>query len=296
MKWLIPAKTFFLGEYVATLGKSAFILTTSPCFELSLVAKPGLNGIDPNSPAGKFWLECNHKNAGLVFSDPYQGIGGLGASSAQFLGAYFAHNYLKEKKVEVKELLDSYLHFAWNGKGVRPSGYDLLAQSMQEVVYIANHGTISHQFNWPFKEVAFLLIHTGNKLATHHHLQSLELTNNLDKLGDLVDLAKKAFEEQDAKLIIKAVNQYHQELMLMNLVAEQSLKIISTFKEDPNILAVKGCGAMGADVILLLVEPKKLRVIQPKLAQFGFNILATSANLCIGNGLIQNKFKKRLEI
>ena len=288
MKWLIPAKTFLLGEYVATEGKAAIILTTSPCFELSLVAKPGLYGIDPNSPAGQFWLECDHKETGLVFSDPYQGIGGLGASSAQFLGAYFAHNYIREKKAEEKELLALYLHFAWNGKGVRPSGYDVLAQSMKEVVYIADHGAISHRFNWPFKDVAFLLIHTGNKLATHHHLQSLELTYKLDKLEVLVEMAKKAFEEQDARLLVQAVNAYHQELMLMNLVAEQSLKYINSFKEDPNVLAVKGCGAMGADVILLLVEAKKLEIMGQNLAKFGFRILATSASLYVDNALIEN--------
>ena len=36
MKWRIPAKTFLLGEYAAVAGESAIVLTTSPCFELSL--------------------------------------------------------------------------------------------------------------------------------------------------------------------------------------------------------------------------------------------------------------------
>ncbi len=104
MKWLIPAKTFLLGEYAALAGQSAVLLTTSPCFELSLSKEAGLHGIHPDSPAGRWWKENAQSEVGLQWHDPYQGCGGLGASSAQFLGAYLASMYLQKRDIQQQEL------------------------------------------------------------------------------------------------------------------------------------------------------------------------------------------------
>ena len=66
MKWFIPAKTFLLGEYAALAEASAIILTTTPCFELSLSSKKGLSGIHPKSPAGLWWQQQQCLNKGLI--------------------------------------------------------------------------------------------------------------------------------------------------------------------------------------------------------------------------------------
>ncbi|WP_206753639.1 hypothetical protein, partial [Escherichia coli] len=55
MKWQIPAKTFLLGEYADIAGEPANLLTTSPCFALTLTENAKLEGIHPKSPAGLWW-------------------------------------------------------------------------------------------------------------------------------------------------------------------------------------------------------------------------------------------------
>lgn len=296
MKWTIPAKTFLLGEYVALMGGPAIILTTSPHFELSLLDQPGLEGIHPKSPAGIWWQQSNYsKQYGLHWHDPYQQRGGLGASSAQFVGAYLAHLHLQQKPLEEKTLLDAYLQCAWQGEGTPPSGYDVLAQSLnfksavkldlncaeyrtptnsgffklQGCAHIHQQKNIYQISSWPFQEIAFILLHTGKKLATHHHLQSLDLPNQIKPLESIVENARKAFESGNSMDLVDAINAYQQKLEQLNLVAEHSLKQLEILKQHSDVLAAKGCGAMGADILLLLVPMKKELTVRDYLSKQG---------------------------
>lgn len=282
--WSIPAKTFLLGEYVAIAGEAAILLTTSPFFELTLTGKPGLHGIHPESPAGKWWLEHGQVDVGLQWHDPYQGRGGMGASSAQFLGAYLAS---QQSSVS---LLDAYFQSAWQGAGLRPSGYDVLAQSQTGCVVIDRQKGICQSYPWPFKDLDFLLLHTGQKLATHHHLQTAVLPSHLTKLTSIVDNAKMAFETKESQGIVDAVNAYHHQLARMDLVANYSMQCIASLKKQPDIVAIKGCGAMGADVLLVITQAHQSLALHQHLFEQGWHILATSKNLYTGVPLIENIF------
>lgn len=66
MKWRIPTKTFLLGEYAALADLGAILLTTPPCFELTLTETPGLDGIHPDSPAGRWWQEAGISNTAYI--------------------------------------------------------------------------------------------------------------------------------------------------------------------------------------------------------------------------------------
>lgn len=283
MKWSIPAKTFFLGEYAAIAGAPAIILTTTPCFELTLTDGPGLQGIHPDSPAGQLWAHRGHAANGLLWHDPYQGCGGLGASSAQCLGAWFASNYLHKIEGSQEAMLEAYFQFAWQGVGTRPSGYDILAQSLQGCVYIHRQHALCQTFAWPFEDLAFILLHTGQKLATHHHLQTLSMTSEIKQLVAIVESAKLAFKTADSARVIEAVNAYHQRLLQLNLVASHSLRQIELLQKNTDVLAIKGCGAMGADVLLLLVRKSQLAEHCDSFLVRGLNMLATSENLLIEN-------------
>ncbi len=274
MKWSIPAKTFLLGEYAAVAEASAIVLTTAPCFELSLIAEQGLLGIHPESPAGLWWRK-QALNQGLAWHDPYIGRGGLGASSAQFLASYLASCSLQNKTPGLNNMLSAYYQSSWTGKGLRPSGYDVIAQSQQGCVYINKQNKIIQSYDWPFHDLAFFLIHTGVKLATHHHLQETALPPKIDYLSALVDEAKQAFEEADAQRLITCINRYHEQLAQLNLVAEHSLKLIKQFKEYPEVLAVKGCGALGADILLLITSRTNASSLNNKLKAENRTLLAT---------------------
>lgn len=279
MKFFIPAKTFLLGEYVALAGGPALVLTTTPYFEMTVLDSPGLVGIHPDSPAGRFWSSEAISGKGLSFFDPYQGLGGLGASSAEFIGAYQVVSYLQDKPVVQAELLEAYFKASAKNAGILPSGYDVLAQTHRGSVYINRAKTSYCSYAWPFKDLAFILLHTGKKLSTHKHLESIDFLPQIEVLSSLVEIGVSAFEKADSAQLIHAVNAYHNHLQNLGLVASHSLKLIKLLQNEEGILAVKGCGALGADVLLLLVTASELALKVQKIKQMGINLLATSENL-----------------
>ncbi|MBA3537418.1 MAG: hypothetical protein H0T84_12555 [Tatlockia sp.] len=296
MTFQIPAKTFLLGEYAAIAGASAIILTTIPCFELAFTEDDKMHGIHPDSPAGQWWAHHRISSQGLSWRDPYQGIGGLGASSAQFLGAYLASCKLLHLDPNQKALLDAYYQCSWRGEGLKPSGYDVLAQSQNQCVYINHEQKIIKAYEWPFKDISFLLLHSGQKLATHYHLQNMRLPNSINQLSATVELAHQAFEQADSEKLVEAVSCYEQQLASLGLVASHSQEHVRIFNSQPEVLAAKGCGALGADVLLLIVPSDCLKSKAKNLADEGWTVLATNNDLYAGRALMKNKPHKTLEI
>lgn len=272
--WYIPGKTFLIGEYAALSHEPAILLTTKPCFEISLVSSPGLHGISPLSPAGRFWNSYHDKNAGLLFRDPYEGRGGMGASSAQFLGAYYAHLTLSQKKPDRDELLSLFLEYSKSDKSILPSGYDVLAQSTAECVYIERNTNQIETFSWPFSNLAFLLIHTGEKLATHEHLKSMIPTSWMKSLGKETRDAKRAFETCDEERLVHVINKWYQLFREKGWVLPHTISLIEKFQSALKPLAMKGCGAMGADVVLMLLRPEDVHETTNWLKRNRFFVIA----------------------
>lgn len=296
MKWLIPAKTFLVGEYAAVLGGPALVLTTTPCFEVTLVDGNHHEGIHPDSPAGQWWASHRIPDKGLMWRDPYEGKGGLGASSAQFLGTYLASCHLLHIKPSHKVLLDAYYQSSWRGEGLRPSAYDLLAQSQHRCVYVNRKLGIMQSYDWVFDDIAFLLVHSGQKLMTHYHLQRISLPDSMHELSVVAESARTAFEQGCSDQLIAAVDAYQQHLTARGLVAQHSLEHLQALKLKKNILTAKGCGAMGADVLLLIVEKDSLAKVSQDLVVDGWNVLASSHDIYAGSELLQNNTGKILEI
>ncbi|MFZ4076363.1 MAG: hypothetical protein ACOYKA_00115 [Legionellaceae bacterium] len=275
MKWTIPAKTFLVGEYIALVGGPALLLTTSPSFELGIVEEQSASQIHEDSPAGRLWKKTGLREH-LSWHDPYHGLGGLGASSAQFLGAYYAQAFLKGTSIDPQEMLDAYFDCAWRGVGLRPSGYDVLAQHRQGHVYLNRSSDDYLSLNWPFLDISFVLIHTGHKLQTHHHLEALVLPLVMERLTALVYSARDAFLTAQSSLLIDAVNGYFEQLKQMNWVTPHTIGLVEHLKQDPDVLAIKGCGAMGADVLLVLVPNERLSAAREKFRGQGYLILASN--------------------
>ena len=286
MKWVIPAKTFLVGEYVAMGGGPAILLTTFPCFELRVLSTPGCLGIHPDSPAGKFWAKNRHQQ-GLSWFDPYQGRGGMGASSAQFLGIYLAAARQQQTRLDAQVMLDTYLEVAWSGEGQAPSGYDVMAQAFYGCVFLHQACIQDVPYLWCFQDVAFVLVHTGQKLATHDYLKQAHLyPDTMNRLAHLVWSAREAFQQTNSAQLIEVVNAYYRELCRMNLVALHTLSVVEQLAQEEDVLAIKGCGAMGVDVLLLLVPSTRLTAVTNKLSIQGYHLLATSADLYQGPGLL----------
>ena len=286
MKVSIPAKTFLLGEYVALQGGPAILLTTTPCFEVGLSTQKRA-AIHPASPAGRFWESLDFTEH-LTWVDPYQGMGGLGASSAEFLGAYYLSLLKTNQKLIETALLDAYWAAASiSNSGVRPSGYDVLAQASSGCVYL-NHQQSAHMnYSWPFHDIAFVLLHTGKKVETHKHLQSLALTEAVSTLSPIAALGKEAFDAADSMLLIQAVNSYYQQLLALDLVALHTQIAIKKLADHEDILAIKGCGALGADVLLLLVPKTREASVIADMKKDGFFVLGSLQDLYLEKNLLE---------
>lgn len=277
--WSIPAKTFLVGEYAALKEQSAILLTTTPCFELRTAAEPGLHGIHPESPAGRWWSICDLQDSGFTWYDPYHGLGGMGASSAQFLAVYEACAHLRGQTVTQETLLQDYWSLAAGQTGIRPSGYDVLAQRSQGCVYLNRQTNKQLSYTWSFSDLGFILLHTKRKIATHEHLQTLVLNHITDDLSDLVEYAHSAFIDQSSYHLVEAVKAYQQILSEQGWVAEHSLDCIRRLYQDTDALAIKACGAMGSDVLLLLIKQHQMADHISRLTAAGWHILAYQASL-----------------
>jgi len=64
--------------------------------------------------------------------------------------------------------------------------------------------------------------------------------------------AEQAFRRNNADSFIQSVLNYAEALKELGLTSAGTLELLSTIRAQPWFLAAKGCGAMGADVILVV--------------------------------------------
>lgn len=267
---IIPGKTFLVGEYAALADHPAILFLTKPCFTIDLIDKPILKNIHQDSPAGLYWLKYGLKNKGLIFNDPYNGLGGMGASSAQFLGAYLFCNNL----INYENLIKDYQKVSWQGKGLKPSGYDVLAQSNSSFcVYIEKNPLKVTPLDYCFKNFNIIFAHTGKKCQTHKHLLDYKNIQPLNDLAKIIYKTKKSIEEQNSDVFFECINDYSEALFKYGWVSVDTKNKIDFFKKLPYIKALKGCGAMGSDIIIFFVDKDKTPLAIENMVNHGLKIL-----------------------
>lgn len=256
----LPAKTFVLGEYAVLQNSAALILCTEPRFQLlakkNITKSSNYIGIASQSPAGK-WLakEAFYQQYQLEFKDPYSGIGGLGASSAQF-GLVYALQHPIKTDADRLQALEAYQQLAWDGQGIKPSGADLVAQLKGGLCYFNRASQTLETFTWPFDSAEFCLIHTGQKIATHVHLQGLREIDFTD-FSELVELGAQSIKQKNLAGFAEAMQRYGEKLQAKKLVAEHTQLLLKKILQQPGVYAAKGCGALGADVIFVLLAKQQ---------------------------------------
>lgn len=250
----IPSKTFLLGEYIVLKGGPALVLTHGPFFKAEAQAKSLKVPFNAASPAAQIAKKLRFDASTVLFTDPHQGQGGFGGSSAEFL-AVVAQDSVKTnfKETECWKARDLYLSVA-SGSGV-----DVLVQAFGSgeenlLVAVDLEGKKLKPLNIPSLGAELRLFRTGQKLATHEHLKKVEPPHP-DDLAPLVQKAEGAFFKKDKKLFAEAMNGYGDAMAAAALLAAHSAVAVNDARQFPETLAAKGCGAMGADVIALLQEP-----------------------------------------
>lgn len=278
-----PSKTFLVGEYIALSGGPTLILNTQPRFELiANITRTNTpckhQGIRVNSPAGKLLKSFQSQMIGyqLSFKDPHKGAGGFGASSAQFAMAFVMQKIFSDQKnilFKIPTILQHYTQCNLSANGPTPSGADVIAQFLGKIAFYHNQQHQLEQLNWPFDSIDFCLIRTGQKIATHQHLAKLDLNNII--LSELVDISLqtfKAIKQNQASQFVTCVQKYGNLLDNLGLVAPHTQQMLQQIKQRPQVLATKGCGAMGADVILILFDSQQRESVYEWLKQQEFNI------------------------
>jgi len=272
----VPSKSFFLGEYLALVGGRTLLAATLPRFELQVIPGSGAaRGVAPTSPAGR--LIAAHSGifgaVDLEFTDPHAGAGGWGASAAQFLMCYAALErmganaaHAPPPAIDVERILSAYVDVAWDGRGYSPSGADIIAQLEGGIVEFAKTGWVLRKHAWPFDDLEFFFLPTGNKVATHEHLRDLGPIDGT-VFSAHAGAACAALLSRDSARFVEGICGYAAELERQALVHPDTLSILRRLDALPGVLARKGCGALGADVVVVIVRAASADAIVSAIAR-----------------------------
>lgn len=325
---LIPGKTFLVGEYLALEGGPSIVLNTAPCFEFTWERETESRAPSASSkklssyihhpfhaasPAGRWLDSIDIPYAGteysIQFKDPYKGRGGLGASTAEFIGAWFFKRWLAKGAARLdggfvrsledhrqqiepiwesdrlgssrfRDILDDY----WSTKALG-SGADLVSQVAGRVAVWDGRIDEMRRFEWPFPDLCLSLYTTGKKLATHSHLTNLAGVASLDEsaieeMRSWVDDAIQSFALADADRLIASVRGFGKVLESRGRVTEHTTKLLEILGNFSGVRAAKGCGAMGSDVIAILHDRSAASELKDFEIENGLIRAGTEADIC----------------
>lgn len=292
LKLSIPGKCFLVGEYFVLESGRAMAVNLAPQFEMQLDSRGSgsCRGIHPESPAGQ-WFKKNFRafdKTNLVFRDPHQGKGGLGASSAQFLAVFILEKILRGESPKIRsqefsaKLLSAYQGLHEGNPGFLPSGADLLSQLAGDLALVNIETKRTENISWPFKDFGFYILRTGHKLQTHQHLAKLENATSFKELSESYLAAENAIMTSNAQGFAAAITEYQNRLQGMNLLSEESNGLLKNLRSCPAVTAAKACGAMGADLLFALFPLAAENEIQNFLEKNKFEIVGSHSTLSAG--------------
>lgn len=249
----IPSKTFLLGEYAVLQGGPAMLVTHGPQFESDVQAKSPKPAFVSTAPAGLLAKKLGVDTHRIQFTDPFAAQGGFGRSSAEFL-AVLASSKNKSGFTEKEcwEARDLYISLAAG------SGVDVLVQAFgcgegPMLVGVDIRGKKLNPLPMPTLGVQLTLLHTGKKLPTHEHLKKAQ-PPDVESLAPIVIAGEAALKQKDKQKFAQALLDYGKVLAGAGLQADHSRDAVLGAMALPGVLAAKGCGAMGADVIAVVHE------------------------------------------
>jgi len=262
----IPGKTFLLGEYAILDGGLCLGAATEPYFEAEFRSSSSIVGAHPfheNSPAGRYFTRYAEifKGWEVLFHDPRQGQGGLGASTAQYLALWiFREGIRKNKTIDnlvspdvLGSLVQEYRELAVGVQGRVPSGADLVVQLLGGIHWIDTKYWTSIRTLWPWADLSGYLIFTGVKIPTHEHLEKLT-TLDASGLHVILQDSRKSFFEKDRMTWLETVTAYQLRLRSLGFSLEVTEQRLMELHSHSALRAAKGCGALGADVIFAAVD------------------------------------------
>lgn len=246
-----PSKTFLIGEYAVMEGAPALLVNTRPRFQFDIQypVKKSFHPFHKDSPVSLL-IEENKKifsSVSIQYSQTYSH--GFGLSGAEFNCVYLLKVMLEGGSVEdisCLDILEKYLSFL-SVRGSAPSGADIVSQWLGKVC-IFSKPSIAESLDWPFRDLSFALIRTGENLQTWKHLENLK-QKKFSQLKEISFVALEALRSSSESLFIQSIQDYRRALEEEELTHPSTKKILQELDSHSEVLAAKGCGAMGAEVI-----------------------------------------------
>ena len=285
----VPSKTFLLGEYAALANQPCVLIATDPRFSLSVVTLDNSKATCEYqcfSTAGAVSTLCNEMNQQLTgyrftFSDPYEAQGGFGASSAQYLLLYWAYAYLTDSPVRINMCVKTYRQHA-SIDNIPPSGADIMTQFNGGItVCWPQQNRLEKSKPWPFEHITAVLLKTRHKVATHQHLKTLT-DFPAEQLGQISKAGIKAIKAVDQAAFIDAIKVFSAALYQAQLTCQTTQDLLEKLNDNPTVLATKGCGALGADVIIAIVETHQLNQFLDTIKSLPLDYVSDSQQLAAG--------------
>ena len=267
----VAGKVFILGEYAVLHGRTAVVASVGPRFKLHLCestnqnsAQNSIHEFSKGSPAERlldFARKQDLEIPSLRFEAPAGGFSGFGSSTAEFALTYAAigEEIWERRWPKVLKLYRELM--ADTVRGITPSGADLVSQWQGSVNLYEPEKGLSFDL-WPaFDWSSFIVLSAadqhGRKVATHEHLgaQNNQITSPL--ISDLelplqagIDAIKNGSREK----LGHALDAYG------DVLARAGLEIAATSEDRKalrgldGVAGVKGCGALQADAVLVLMK------------------------------------------
>ena len=258
----IAGKVFIAGEYGVLAGGPAVVAAIAPRFVLSDDDSGGvpLGDMAHASPVGRLLgsaSECG--NTGFLrFRDAHFGAGGFGASTAQFALASEA----LRPGLSTEAIWRSYRELHADDP-VPPSGVDLFAQLQGGVQHWVGEGrsrAIQFHFERAFEICILAAGHqSGRKVPTHEHLPRLQEVAEgrapwLPELNALVATVALEMESRDGHRLGAAIQSVGDLFRREGLELEATSRDCAALGALPQVLGIKGAGALQADALVAVVE------------------------------------------
>lgn len=276
----VPGKTFLVGEYAVLSGGSCLGLATSPVFSISLnFAK---HTFHPDSPAGLYLRKNQLFNFAHELTNPY-GVGGFGASTAEFIFSYFSN---PQASRTLADIFSTYLELYRERQEQKPSGADLVTQLVGGISHIDLSAASPkvESLSWHFSDLDFLIFSTGLKVKTHEHLAALDRKLCAGLVAPSNEVIT-AFKSGVASQFKAALYGWSKNLEQLGLTAPEVLQLKSHLEERISGIQVKPCGALGADVIIILVAKEQKQSVLAQISALkipGLKFQADSSHLVNG--------------
>jgi mevalonate kinase len=259
----VPSKVFLLGEYAVLAGRPAIVAAFAPRFCLATRFFEGSRELvlHPASPAARMGDESH-----WYWSDPWNGAGGFGASSAQALLLSMCHSIRGGEGLQ--SAWRRYRGAALASGGVTPSGADFVTQAMGGVIDFRilpgetdrfEARQVGHIASTLHLRVLQASQQSGRKVATHDHLASLSGVERVSSaLQPVLDRGLQSFHSADSAGFARAMNDFADRLASLDLEDGATRRDREALGKIPGVLGIKGSGAMQADALVALIDARSL--------------------------------------